>query len=453
MTATYRLNGWGRFLGSAPLLPLVAAGLVGCGSLLEVENPNNIASDDIELPVAAGALVNGAQRHVSFGVNGILLLAAEATDELEWCGSRDGWLELDQGRISNGYNEFTDAYYPSIARARWLADEAVKILEAQQAAGTLIGTTNLARAYLWASIAYVSIADLFDDFTMSDRQEPAPPIGRANMRGLYDTAIGYLNKGLPLATGTLALQIRMMRARAYFSKAVWDLVSPPPKGNAGTVSAASADVASAVTDATAALAALPSADYRLQFTFSATIGTSEWGGWINSRQEMRLAPPYVERVGSNKWGATILLDPISGAIDPVVDAIQKEFTAGGFYVGFTVVSAREMHLILAEARLAAGAVTGGNSFETHINNLRALNSLPNWTGAGGQPTALALLTHSRQVNLFLQGRRLVDMYRFGVTSPAWLGNSQAVTRPGTLLPISVRECQSNSYIGSAKCST
>lgn len=449
MTSTYRLNGRGRSW-SAPLVALVAAaGLAGCGNLLDVENPNNVAADDVTLPVAATALVNGAQQRVSFAVNGTLLVYSEATDELEWCGSRDGWLELDQGKLSNGYNEFTDSYYPLVARARWMADFAIKTLEQQQAAGTLISTTNLARAYLWAGVIYTTAADMFDDIVIgSDRDSAGPAIGEAAMRGLYDTAIGYLTTGLGLATGTLAVDIRMMRARAAFNQAVWDRVHNPKRAGGGIV-AAGANVTAAVADAQAALAAAPNATYRLQFTYSSATGSSEFGGWIGSRQEMRIAPTYAARVGSNKWGATTLMDPIDNVIDPRVDAEQKAYAAASTYWPMTITSTREMHLILAEAAMA-GVATGATA-QTHINNLRALNSLGAWDGA--TPAPQTMLAYERQSNLFLMGRRLSDHYRFSITSPQWLSTSQALSAPGTFLPITARECLSNPLIGAAKCST
>lgn len=450
MIPVYRTNGQGHPWG-APLLALVAASLLGCGGLLDVENPNNVAADDVVLPVAATALVNGAQVRVSFAVNGAVLLEAEASDELEWSGSRDGWLELDQGKLSNGYNEFTDAYYPSVARARWLADEAVKVLEEQQAKGTLISTTNLARAYLWAAVIYTTAADLFDDIVIgSDRDSAGPPIGEAAMRGLYDTAVGYLGKALPLATGSLRVDILMMRARAAFGQAVWDRVHNPKRGGGGIV-APGANVTAAVADAQAALAAAPNSTYRLLFTYSSATGSSEFGGWIGSRQEMRIAPTYAVRVGSNKWGATALMDPIANVPDPRVNAIKLEMEAASTYWPQTVVSTREMHLILAEAALAGVAAAG--TFQTNINNLRAIDALPPWTGAAGQPSAQAMLAYERQASLFLTGRRLADMYRFSVTSPQWLPTSQAITTPGTFLPITARECLSNPHIGAAKCST
>ncbi len=460
MTASNRGNVRGRSRWSAPLLALLAgAGLAGCGGLLDVENPNNVNAEDVEKPAAATALANGAQRQVSFGVDGLVLLASEASDELEWSGSRDAWLEIDQGKFSNGYNEFSDANiaagatYSGVAflAARWLADKAVAVLEAQQKAGTLIDKSNLAKAYLWSAIWYVSAADLMDDVVLgSNRDSAAAPIGEAAMRTLYDTAVTRLTKGLALATGTLRVDILMMRARAYFNQAIWDRVHNPKRAGGGIV-AAGANVSAAVADAQAALAAAPSPTYRLQFTYSAATGSSEFGGWIGSRQEMRIAPTYAARVGSAKWGATTLMDPIDNTADPRVDAEQKMFAAASTYWPLTITSTREMYLILAEAALAG--VGSAGTFAGNINALRALDGLSAWTGAAGQPSAQGMLAYERQANLFLMGRRLADHYRFNVRSPEWLPNSQAVTQPGTFFPITARECLSNPNIGAAKCST
>ena len=91
----------------------------------------------------------------------------------------------------------------------------------------------------------------------------------------------------------------------------------------------------------------------------------------------------------------------------------------------------------------------GATAQTHINNLRALNTLGAWNGATPAPTTM--LAYERQANLFLMGRRLSDHYRFSANSPQWLSTSQAISAPGTFLPITARECLSNPLIGGENC--
>lgn len=456
MTGTHRLEGGkGRSAGSAPLLGLLCAALVGCGGLLDVENPNNIKGDDIKLPAAGTALANGALAVIAFGVDGAALVYQVASDEMAWKGSRDGFRELDQGKLSNAFNEFTDGFFPTLAQGRWLADEAIKVLEEQTAAGTIVKPVDLARAYLYAAIAYVSIANIYDDYALSDRRTAVPPVGPNNMGSFYDTAIGYLNKALPIATGrdaTLALTIRAMRARANFDRAIWERVNPPRAG-AGLVSSSGPYVSAAESDAQAVLNAVPSPTWNFQFIFNSSTGGSSQGFWINSRQENRLGGTYVALHPTDPtWlDQVVLMDPIDVTKpSPIVNATQKAFKQAVLFPSYTVVSAREMHLIIAEARLAANDLGG---FENAINDLRDLDGLTNWDRGAPQVPALTLLIHSRQTNLFLQTRRLSDHYRFSVGSPEWLAGSQALSSPGAFLPIAAIECLANEHILAGKCST
>src|SRR5690606_24014860 len=114
--------------------------------------------------------------------------------------------------------------------------------------------------------------------------------------------------------------------------------------------------------------------------------------------------------------------------------------AGTIYSPLTLVSAKHMHLILAEDELAKGNTAG---FTTHINAVRSMNGLSDYTG---QIPALDILKHERRAALFVTGVRLLDMYRFGITDVLWHPNSDVVARPGTLLPITCIEANANPEI-------
>jgi hypothetical protein len=99
-----------------------------------------------------------------------------------------------------------------------------------------------------------------------------------------------------------------------------------------------------------------------------------------------------------------------------------------------------MHLILAEDELAQGNTAG---FTTHINAVRAVDDMPPYAG---QIPPLEMLKHERRAALFVTGVRLIDMYRFGIKDPLWQSNSDAFTKPGTLLPITCIERNANDNI-------
>src|SRR5439155_5955177 len=128
----------------------------------------------------------------------------------------------------------------------------------------------------------------------------------------------------------------------------------------------------------------------------------------------------------------------------------KGTSATQLYGPLTVVSARELYLILAEAGLAAGdTLSTAGQFAVNINAVRALNGLPAYDPANAaHPRPLDMLKYERKVNLFLQGRRLHDLYRFGERADLWQATtpvSETVSAPGTFFPITQIELLANPY--------
>lgn len=438
--------------GGASLLALgLMVGLAGCDSLLEVENPNNIAGDDILKISAANGLVNGALSGVARGVGYIMTSYATVTDELEWVGSRDAFLQHDFGNLSDPFNEFTDDEFPRVAQGRWMADEAVRVLTIHAAStdpdSALADPENLGWAHLYRAISYASIADMFDDFAFSDRAEAGPPIGAANMGGLYSEAITSLGTAITIGNtegdAALVLAATAMRASVNHRQAIWNKVGTRPIDTSNSGLAASAAGAA---DAAAALALATNNDYKYQFVYSSSTVTSEMGSWVNSRQEMRIGPTYAspDPTGSPTFDQVTLTDMIDvTTVHPELERFILAFSAAIDQPTMPVVTAREMHLIIAEDALAGGNTA---AFTTAINNLRALDGL---TPFSGQVPALALLIQSRQANLFMQGRRLSDLYRFGLTANEWIAGSTAMTAPGTFFPITIIECRANENVGTS----
>ena len=136
---------------------LTSFALIGCA--LEVDNPNSLLEKDLGDPSAASAVANGGWNATLNGIGYIMIANAVAGDEVVWTGSRDAWRELDQGGMTNVYNEFVDGAWPFITEGRWRADKAVSVLEAFQADGSLLDDQDLVRAYLTKAMVRVYIAD------------------------------------------------------------------------------------------------------------------------------------------------------------------------------------------------------------------------------------------------------------------------------------------------------
>ena len=436
------------------LAGVVAFGLVlgGC-DILNVENPNNLEEGQLGNPTAAVPIANGAEGAVTRALGAILSAYSTATDELVWIGSRDAWFQLDRGFLNDPANEFTDAAFPYVGEARFTASEAVRRLEEFQAEGELDNEQALVRAYLYKAIIHTVIADMFDDFVISNRREAGMPLGEAGMVALYDTAIVALDKAIALGGGDLDPALLGMRARAKYSKGLWNKINP-------TVDTANPLVydEGAVEDARAALE-LMGEDYRFKLTQPETgdlvVGDLSIGLQVNNRLEMRISDNYVIAAGPRPAGfsdgaftggpatTVSLKDPIDGTPSEEIYRAVVEFTEAERNNPITVVSAREMHLILAEAALAQGDEAG---FAEQVNEVRALDGLTPYTPGAGGLSPVKMLNYERRENLFLQGRRLADHYRFADYPALWEPDSDAVLQPGTLFPITVVESRANENI-------
>ena len=143
---------------------------------------------------------------------------------------------------------------------------------------------------------------------------------------------------------------------------------------------------------------------------------------------------------NTKGGDPIPNDLVTGAKDTRMLAEEVVFRTdygGTDYAPITIVSAREMHLIIAEGKKATGDDAGCIA---ELNKIRALDGLAAYT----TEDAGAALQHERRANLFIQGRRLPDMYRFGATSITW--KIDVRSGAGVFFPIPISEIRANDNI-------
>ena len=416
-------------------LVIIGLGISGC-DMLNVNNPNSLVEEDLSNPAAASSIANGAEATATNALGTLLAPYSTVTDEVTWIGTRDAWEQLDQGEISDPINEFADGAFRSVSQARWTADNAIFLLEGFREEGTLESTLPLLRSYAYGAIIYLAIADAFDDFVISDRQDASPPIGKDNMQQLHDTAISYLNKGLALADKGSEWEIRLLalRARAHFSRALWEKLNPEVDTLDPLVQSQDA-----VDDAEAALAGISAGnDWNYQLETTPDTPSNPMAFQINERLELRFGDAYIQPTqDGTKVDSIRLEDPIDGIPAPYLVATINDFVAQNQYADITVISARELYLIIAEDALARNNT---QDFEDAINALRSLDNLSDYTN---QIPAPDLLKHSRRVNLFIQGRRLADLYRFGETSEEW--TSSRVTQ-GAFFPITSTEIRSNPHV-------
>ena len=377
------------------LTVVTALTLSGCGDLLDVNNPNNLVEESISQAAAASAVVNGSLSLVSSAISQIWQPYLVTSDEVYWIGSRDAWLALDQGFIGNPENEFSDGAFPSVGRGRWMADQAIKILQGH-ASGDPSFNYDLARANHFAGIMYTVIGEVMEDFAFSDKTESGAPVGPGNMSSVLNSGISYLDAAISsyesLGNADRAVAAKAMRARAHQSRAIWDVINPTASGTFTTVnaSAAAADAQAVITAAGG-----NSADVEYDLVYSSGSQTNSMGGWINDRKENQYSTQLVTLDANNNRTGVAMMDPIDNIVDPAVTKRMKSWGCGaadgncGPYSPLTISSTRLMHLILAENALAGG---DGATFTTHINHIRAMDGL---TAFSGQISNNDMLQHTR----------------------------------------------------------
>lgn len=442
-----------RKIRTVALLVGSSAFLAGCGLFnTDVANVNVATEDKLAVAEVAPSLVNGLGGALNNAVNGIIGVSGAAADELQWAGSREYWNLLDGGDIGDPVNEYSNGTYPFISQARWQADYVVKKVEAfdQTTPSSLTNRSDLARAYIFAGTAYLFIGENYEDFIISsDRDSSGTSVGEANMRVTFDSAVAYYTKALTLATTLSNTELRRqalgLRARARFSRAVWGTLRAPrgfPANPLINDADASADAAAAV--------ALMSASYRFRLTSTAQNNTGYFntGFEMNQRLELRAGSEYVNgtaTVVTAGLDGIKLQDPATGDKDATLANMINECCrqVSGEFLAYTLTSAREMYLILAEAALAAGNTP---VFTTNINLARAIDGKAAWSST---PSARAMLVHERRVGLFLQGRRLHDHYRFQQPADKWLPIRAATVRP-CFFPISFDERTQNRVLRTAQ---
>lgn len=416
-----------RFQNHCSIIFLGAFFMLFLGScdLMDVSNPNSLTEEDVNAPSSAEGLKNGVLNALMSGTGWTYAATSTISDEVYWTGSYESYKTFDEGRVDFPNNEITVSGFPEISQARYMTDLAIDRLEEFNSNGELNNPSVLVRTYIYGALTRITIADSYDNFVFSDGTETSSAIGEENMDQLYDQAIEMLDNAVAMAQDigatTEEMQALGVRARAKHAKGVWEKLNP--KGTTPEDPIVSGT--GATEDAEAALD-LMSEDYKAQFDYVGPQMLNYFGDQVNSRGEITLEEPFE--------------DLKTGEADPRVVNIQEEFgdteTYTESYAPLTWLSAREMYLIIAEEAVP----TDEAAARTQLNELRSLNGLPD-IEAGDDLEEF--IEHERRANLFLQGRRLNDMYRFGTESDNWLPTEDAVTMPGILLPIPSNETLAN----------
>lgn len=395
----------------AGLVALLAAALA-CDT--GASNLGPILDEDLDLPEAQEALVNGMSLSLSRALNWVALTGGVVSYEVAASGSPGSGFGVPirqrSGHLDPDPDE-TDTHWRLAQQARWVAEDGVRRL--RRVLGDDFASSSAAtRALLYA--------------------------GYAN-RLLGENMCEAVIDGGPRQPRTVSLQ----RAEEAFTEA---LAAAEAAGETDVAVAARAGRASVRAwlgnwaGAEADAAAVPAG-----FTFDAMFDENAddqynriaWSNVLPNRAHTVFTTFYEEyylETGDPRtpWDSNPDFPLGDNGLPWHFQTKYPDRTSP-----IHLSSYREMRLLIAEARLRAGDVAGAMAI---VNQLRADLGLAPWV-ANTTTEAWAALRRERGIELWLEGRRLGDLHRWNAEGVP--GAAEDLTGRDTCFPIGQTEVDTN----------
>ena len=405
-----------------------------------VTNPGPVTDSYISDRNAASALVLGAGRALSQGMNWISYTGAAVTREIHPAGSTGSFGitgSWQYGHLADGDPDL-DVHWEQMQRGRWLAEEAVRRLIAMQppTAGQLQTPAQyyllLQQAYLYAGFANKLLGEniCYSVIDGGPRTPGAHFFTRSEAAFTSALAVSFTGVTLTAAqTTTLNSQI----AAATGGRAAARLGI----GTAAALSAADADAAAEL-----ALASPGGANMVFNMPYYTTDDAIRNRIFWSSGNTRESGSAYRAHTQWNTWylqyrygsstaapGTPVIADTRVSAVtstqtqgDAAIDCCGKvSFFPEAKYTASTsnikLVNGREMNLIRAEVELLKGTTANMATVLGFINAARANAGAPAVTTtdvscASNCPDVWRLLKRERGIELWLEARRLGDFRRW-----------------------------------------
>ena len=419
------------------LLVVVAA---ACDT--KVNNPGPVQDEFLNDRNAASAMVNGAGRALAQGINWVGYTGAAVAREIHPAGSTGsfGITNLwQQGALSADDGDLDD-HWQQGQRARWVAEEAVRRLEAAGPPGpTDLQTATqyadlLMRAYVYAGFANRLLGENMCDAVIDGSGVLPNATYFTRAESLFTKAIGVTGGTAATRTAQItAAYAGRAAARVYLGKwteAVADAGQVPidfvfnmPYYNVGD-------------DAQRNRIFWASGNSRE--SGSAYRAHTQWNTWY-----------YDYRQATNDPRVPIATTALTG--DAAIEccgrvAFYPEAKHTSSASPIRLASGREMRLIDAEAKLRSNDLTGAM---TSLNAVRTAGGAQQVTAAN-TTEAWRLLKRERGIELWLEARRIGDLRRWkAANTPGALdpleqpGTASHLAKQDLCFPISRSEQQTN----------
>jgi tetratricopeptide (TPR) repeat protein len=381
----------------------------GCNQLLDVEIPGRVSEQDLDDPALAATLVAGALGEFECAFNQLVPTNAFLTGEFissnffldsnAW-GRREEPFMLDSpGACPAGRGVAVYGYYTPMQRARWMAEDAARRIEAFPDAEVPDKPGKLAALYAYAGYAYIHLGQNYCEIAVDNG-----PLMTTDE--VLDAAVERFTDAIQLAQSAgnsdILNMARVGRARAYL--------------NLNRLDEAAQD-AEQVPEGFVRYAAYSTASVRREnstYNRTETLYLSVGEDWRNLEVDGAPDPRVpVEDTGivgqdgtTSQWNQmkyTLRSDPIP------------------------IASWREAQFIIAEAR-------GGQEAIDAMNRVRALHNLSPLS-LSDVDDMLATILEERRREFFLEGQRHSDMIRHNIPFPSGLNHKGQIFQDYECMPL------------------
>jgi hypothetical protein len=384
-----------RFVSPASVLVTVSTAS-GCGDIfsLEQENPGQLTAESVYQPANAQLLVNGVIADFECSFMRYAVGSGLLVDELIDAIANTANYDLDRRTLSPaspyaggcGNVNQQPAFYTGLSTARGTGDEAYERLEGWTDAEVPNRAKLMGQAAAYSGYAIVLLAEGFctGAIALSPELTPAQMFAEAIER--FDNAIAAATAADDQPTLNLA---RLGRARAKrglndLAGAAADAALIPPSF-----------IVTTSNDATNAR--------RQNFVWLHTV-QNFWSSIDPAFRDLTLGTTPDPRVPVTNSGRT------GTAANTQIWQTGKALTATA---PIAIAKYAEAQLIIAEARIAAGDLTGAADAINAARNSGGRTGMPQYSAAGQTAAQVRdQLIEERRRELFLEGHRLGDIRHF-----------------------------------------
>jgi hypothetical protein len=397
-------------------LGIIAVAVVALGCDLRVSTPGQISDEALNEPAAVAPLVNGMGRTLSRALGWIAFTDGAITREIVAAGSQNGilfgiTLKQRAGDLDSDLEE-TNEHWKLAQQARWQAEDGARRMR------DVLGADFAKSASAAQALVFGGFANRLLGENMCDGIIDGGPIEPRKV--YFERAQTAFSEAITIAAAANNPTLERAARAGRASVRVWLNDWPGAMADAG---------------------AIPSS-FVYQALYSATeLDQYNRTFWANANMALRnhsVIGTFYESYYLNTrdprtpWSTN---PTFPRGTQNVLWLFQTKYTQQSSPMN--LVSGREMRLIVAEGVLRAGDWAGALA---SINQLRAEVGVVPWTATSIAETWTAL-GRERGIELWLEGRRLGDLYRLKTGGVP--GQFDDMTGRDLCYPIGLTEMNSN----------